>query len=427
MQFLRGFYAGTIDLGRVSRSYMVLLPKKPGAVTVDAFRPICLQNCSVKIGAKILTTRLQREITGLIDLDQTGFLKGRTIAENFVYAAELLQVCHKRKVPTLVLKLDFAKAFDTVNWNCLSEIMEVHGFDARWCSWVRSLLQTSRTAVLVNGCPGPWITCKRGLRQGDPMSPYLFLLVADLLQVLIRRDGSVRNPLDLSSTCPVLQYADDTLILMRGELPDVQNLKNVLDQFSAATGLHINYHKSTAVPMHMEQPVIPQCISELGCKQDGFPQSYLVLPLSCDKLRLSAFDTYISKADRYLAGWQTSLLSPMGRTVLINSVLGGQLSYVMCAVPLPPGVITKIDKRCRSFLWTGTDCASGSSSLIAWDNVRRPREQVGLGIKDLAVQNTCLLLKLLHKLYVGELTSWARWVRQNVCLATMEGDIGGVH
>ena len=167
-----------------------------------------------------------------------------------------------------------------------------------------------------------------GLRQGDPMSPYLFLLVADLLQVLIRRDGSVRNPLDLSSTCPMLQYADDTLILMRGELPDVQNLKNVLDQFSAATGLHINYHKSTAVPMHMEQPVIPQCISELGCKQDGFPQSYLGLPLSCDKLRLSAFDPYISKADRYLAGWQTSLLSPMGKTVLINSVLGGQLSYV---------------------------------------------------------------------------------------------------
>jgi len=153
MQFLRGFYAGTIDLGRVNRSYMVLLPKKPGAFTVDAFRPICLQNCSVKIGAKILTTRLQREITGLIDLDQTGFLKGRMIAENFVYAAELLQVCHKRKVPTLVLKLDFAKAFDTVNWNCLSEIMEVRGFDARWCSWVRSLLQTSRTAVLVNGCP----------------------------------------------------------------------------------------------------------------------------------------------------------------------------------------------------------------------------------------------------------------------------------
>ena len=99
MQFLRGFYAGTIDLGRVNRSYMVLLPKKPGAFTVDAFRPICLQNCSVKIGAKILTTRLQREITGLIDLDQTGFLKGRTIAENFVYAGSCCRCATSGKCP----------------------------------------------------------------------------------------------------------------------------------------------------------------------------------------------------------------------------------------------------------------------------------------------------------------------------------------
>lgn len=171
----------------------------------------------------------------------------------------------------------------------------------------------------------------------------------------------------------MLQYADDTLILMRGELADVERLKSLLDQFSAATGLHGNYHKSTAVPMHMSEDDIPRCISALGCKREGFPQAYLGLPLSCEKLRLSAFDPYIGKADRHLAGWQASLLNPMGRTVLINSVLQAQL-------PL-----------------------------------------------DLAVQNTCMLLKLLHKLYDDELTSWARWVRQNVCLATLEGDVQGTH
>jgi len=217
-------------------------------VAVDVFRPICLQNCSVKIAGKLLTTRLQREIQALIDLDQTGFLKGRTIAENFVYAAELLQLCHKKSVPTLVLKLDFAKAFDTVNWQGLLSILEVRGFGAAWRSWVHAMLQTSRTAVLVNGCPGPWISCRRGLRQGDPMSPYLFLLVADVLQTLIRKSNTVHNPLDHSSPCPVLQYADDTLILLRGDLDEVKQLKHLLDQFSEATGLRINYHKSTAGP-----------------------------------------------------------------------------------------------------------------------------------------------------------------------------------
>ena len=89
--------------------------------------PFAIKNCSVKIAAKILTTRLQQEISALIDLNQTGFLKGRTIAETFVYAAELLQVCHKHKVLTLVLKLDFAKAFDTVNWQGLLRVMEARG------------------------------------------------------------------------------------------------------------------------------------------------------------------------------------------------------------------------------------------------------------------------------------------------------------
>ena len=194
LRFLQHFHSGSCQLERVNRSYMVLIPKKPGAVAVDSFRPICLQNCNVKIAGKLLTTRLQQEIASLIDLDQTGFLKGRTIAENFVYAAELLQVCHKRAVPTLVLKLDFAKAFDTVNWEGLLTILEARGFSSQWRGWVETLLCTSRTAVLVNGCPGPWITCRRGLRQGDPMSPYLFLLVADVLQALIKKRCNGTQP-----------------------------------------------------------------------------------------------------------------------------------------------------------------------------------------------------------------------------------------
>jgi len=114
MQFLKDFQDDNIDMESV-RSYMVLLPKKPDANTVEAFRPICLQNCCVNILAKILTTRLQTQITKLVDVDQTDFIKGRSITENFVYATELVQCCHKRKVPTLVINLDFAKAFDTVN------------------------------------------------------------------------------------------------------------------------------------------------------------------------------------------------------------------------------------------------------------------------------------------------------------------------
>ena len=94
----------------------------------------------------------------------------------------------------------------------------------------------------------------------------------------------------------------------------------------------------------------------------------------------------------------------------------------MSALPLPPGVVKQVDKRRRGFLWTGEGDANGSSCLVAWDKVRCSKDQGGLGIKDLEVQNICLLLKLLHKLYTATQSPWAIWVRQRICLASLEGD-----
>jgi len=182
------------------------------------------------------------------------------------------------------------------------------------------------------------------------MSPYMFLLVADVLQTLIKQDGGVGQPL-IASSCVVMQYADDTLIVYRGNPEEVTRMRELLDQFAEATSLWINYNKSTAVPMNMSSDAISQCIAALGCRQEGFPQTYLGLPLSNEKLRSATFDPYISKADRYLAGWQAQLLNPTGRSVLINSVLDSQLIYLMCAIKLPAGVREQIDRRRRAFLW----------------------------------------------------------------------------
>lgn len=112
---------------------------------------------------------------------------------------------------------------------------------------------------MLNGVPGRWITCKMGLRQGDPLSPYLFIIVADVLQNVIQRasaKGDLKHPFVDSLPCPVLQYVDDTLILLRGDVSSIASLKTVLDSFSQATGLEINFHKSTFVPctFHMQTP-----------------------------------------------------------------------------------------------------------------------------------------------------------------------------
>jgi hypothetical protein len=148
--------------------------------------------------------------------------------------------------------------------------LQARGFSTTWRGWMQQILQSSRSAVLVNGCPGPWIGCQWGLQQGGPISPYLFILVADLLQVLIRKSQLVRHPIVERAGCPVLQYADDTLLLVKGELEDIQILRMILDQFASATGLQINYNKSTAVPIHMSEENVLECISALGCRKRRF-------------------------------------------------------------------------------------------------------------------------------------------------------------
>jgi hypothetical protein len=381
----------------------------------------------VKIISKILTTRLQREIHSLISLDQTGFLKGRSISENFVYALELIQCCHKRRSPTIALKLDFAKAFDSVHWDALRCVLRARGFSVRWQNWIDNLLNTSLSAVLMNGCPGPWWSYSRGLHQGDPLSPYLFLLVADVLQTLIKRDGRVKHPLAPTESCVVLQYADDTMIVMEGNPAHVCVLKQLLDSFSKATGLCINFQKSVLVPIHMNETAVQQCVSLLGCRREGFPQTYLGLPLSLTKTRLSPFVPYMAKTDKYLAGWQAALLNPMGRLVLINSVLDSQLVYVMSSLQLLSGFVKKVDSKRRSFLWSGKDSCSGAKCLIAWGNVCSDKSEGGLGVTDLNTRNTCLLLKLLHQIFTALDSSWAGWVRGRVCLATLTGDLSGDH
>lgn len=426
LNFFDAFHTGALELDGLNRAYLVLLPKKDSARTVDAFRPISLQNCPMKLFSKALVHRLQPLIPSLVDRDQTGFLLGRSIAENFVYAADLLSACYKRKQPTVVLKLDFRKAFDSVNWDRLDSILAIRGFDKTWRRWVRQILSTGKTAVLLNGVPGRWINCQNGLRQGDPLSPYLFIIVADVLQKMINAaslSGVLPHPLLADATCPVLQYADDTLILVKAELLAIVHLKSILDQFSSATGLDINFHKTTFVPMHVEDSLAGQMAAVLGCPISSFPQVYLGLPLSPTKLRFSDYQPLCASFDRYLSGWRARLLSPGGRIVLSNAVLSNLPVYWMSSLLFPRTVLIALDRRRLPFLWTGEDKCHGSQCLVAWDQVCLPKIEGGLGVKDLELQNHCLLMKFIDKLHQADPLPWKQWLQQ-----TLARDLGdGAH
>uniref|UniRef100_A0ACD5WKU3 Uncharacterized protein n=1 Tax=Avena sativa TaxID=4498 RepID=A0ACD5WKU3_AVESA len=147
---LNNLLFSSADLRRLNRSFLVLIPKCPGATDPAQFRPISLQNCCVKLGSKCLTNRLQPLIPKLISQDQTGFIRGRSISENFIYATDIVQSCFKRKKPAIVLKLDFQKAFDSISWDALDKILLAKGFPPLWCFWIKNLNSSSQSAVLLN-------------------------------------------------------------------------------------------------------------------------------------------------------------------------------------------------------------------------------------------------------------------------------------
>lgn len=224
-----------------------LIPKKSETLRVEDFRPISLIHSFSKMLAKLMANRLAPKLNDLVSQNQNAFIRKRAIHDNFLHVQNMVKLLHKRKKPSLFIKVDISKAFDSVSWPYMIEVLQNFGFGQRWCNWVSNLLGNSSSRILLNGIPGDYIFHARGLRQGDPLSPMLFILAMEPLQKLIKgaeEAGIFSNLFQGRRRFRCSLYADDVAIFIKPDQLELQALKKILNAFGDCSGLHINLQKT---------------------------------------------------------------------------------------------------------------------------------------------------------------------------------------
>ncbi|XP_039123641.1 uncharacterized protein LOC120260266 [Dioscorea cayenensis subsp. rotundata] len=409
------FYYFRANLEKINWANIALIPKVAAPASHSDYRPISLINSTLKILSKLLATRLSKALIGLVDPEQSAFLKGRCILDNIATAEELLFSIHKRRVSGHILKVDFSKAFDTVDWDFLFDLLTIRGFGDRWVGWIKSILFSSKASILVNGSPNGYVRYQRGLRQGDPLSPMLFVLVMDALCAMfihaLRSKVLIGVPLGNYGRKCNLHYADDLLILSLGGLEDLRVIKLMLYVFEGMTGLATNFSKTCLYASDRDTLPDPVAASTLSCARGILPVTYLGIPISGRRPRRQDWEEIITKINNRLPLWKGRYLSLGGRLTLVNSVLSAIPTYWMSLFKVPCWVIKKINRIRRDFLWSGTDIDHPKCRLVGWKTLCRPREFGGWGILDLHCFNQALLGKWWWKFM-----SDASWCGANVIL-----------
>ncbi|KAL2235687.1 UNVERIFIED_CONTAM: hypothetical protein Sindi_1300900 [Sesamum indicum] len=400
-------------LKQLNTTLLALIPKVHSPMTVSDFRPIACCNVLYKIIAKLIVQKLSVIMDKLISPCQAAFVPGCSIGDNIRLAQELFTGYNQTRLPPrCALKLDIRKAYDIVDWDFLIAVFEMFGFPITFVKW--TCVTTPSFSVGLNGKPHGFFRGPRGLRQGEPLLPYLFVLVMEVLHLGFLQLIDQEELFSYHWKCEAarifqLGFADDVILFCRVDMDSLRIFKEGLDRFAEWSSLRLNVQKSHLIISRSVQTLREEMLALLGFQEGVLPMRYLGLPLISSQLTIADCRPLLLKIDKRIAGWEGTTISYADRVQIIKSVLISLSLYWASTFILPKKVINEIEKRLRPFLWKGT--TNSGYAKVAWKDICRPKEEGGLGFKDISTLNRALMTKQLCDVIRCDRTSiWVEWL-----------------
>ncbi|MFS7909556.1 putative RNA-directed DNA polymerase [Helianthus anomalus] len=298
------------------------------AQSVNNYRPINLIGCISKIVSKILAKRMKCVIGSVVSDTQTAYIEGRSILDGPLMVNEIVSWTKSSKRKAMLFKVDFEKAFDSINWGFLDSVMSQMAFPTLWRKWVMGILSSARMSVLVNGSPTLEFNIQRGVRQGDPLSPLLFIIAMEALHITME---SAKEMGIFKGVCTPnnshLLYVDDVLFIGEWSECNFHNLARILRCFHFSSELKVNFMKSQLYGVGVDNGELSWVASILGCKTGTYPFVYLGLPVDANMGLVKKWRLIMEKFESKLSLWKARTLSFGGRMTLIKAVLGNLPTY----------------------------------------------------------------------------------------------------
>lgn len=395
------FISGSLP-SSINETHIRLIPKILSPKQVSDYHPIALCNVYYKTISKILSLRLKPVLQEIISENQSAFIPERVISDNVLITHEMLhflKISGATKHCSMAVKTDVSKAYDRLEWSFLETVLQRLGFHDTLIYWMMQCVTSVSYSFLINNEVSGSIIPQRGIRQGDPLSPYIFILCAEVLSGLCNKaqiNGSMPG-IRASRNSPRINhllFADDTMLFTRTDVQSCTTLMEILHSYEAASGQMINAAKSSiSFSAKTSQEVRDRVKLQLGIEKEGGVGKYLGLPEHFGRRKKDLFSSIVDRIKQRAISWSTRFLSTARKATMLQAVLAAIPTFAMTCFELPLSLCKRIQSALTRFWWDATD-GERKICWVSWDTLTLPKALGGLGFRDIQTFNQALLGKI---------------------------------